>query len=338
MDWTGKHNGPNDTTNDGTVVRLRGLPFGCSKEEIVQFFQGLEIVPNGITLTLDYQGRSTGEAFVQFASKEIAENALGKHKERIGHRYIEIFKSSKSEIRGFSDMPRRMMGQQRPGPYDRPLGGRGGYYGAGRGSMYDRMRRGGGGYDGGYSGFDDYGGYNNYGYGNDGYDDRMRDGRGMGGHGYGAADAGSGFHGGGHFVHMRGLPFRATENDIANFFSPLNPIRVHIDIGADGRATGEADVEFVTHEDAVAAMSKDKNHMQHRYIELFLNSTAGGGSGMGGYGRDGMDQGYGSVGRMGMGTNYSGGYGTPDGLGGYSRGSGYYGQGTMGGGGWRGMY
>lgn len=63
-------------------------------------------------------------------------------------RYIEIFKSSKSEIRGFYDPPRRMMGQ-RPGPYDRPMGGRGGYYGAGRGSMYDRMRRGGGGYDGG---------------------------------------------------------------------------------------------------------------------------------------------------------------------------------------------
>ncbi|CAD7675767.1 unnamed protein product [Nyctereutes procyonoides] len=322
MDWVMKHNGPNDAS-DGTV-RLRGLPFGCSKEEIVQFFQGLEIVPNGITLTMDYQGRSTGEAFVQFASKEIAENALGKHKERIGHRYIEIFRSSRSEIKGFYDPPRRLLGQ-RPGPYDRPIGGRGGYYGAGRGSMYDRMRRGGDGYDGGYGGFDDYGGYNNYGYGNDGFDDRMRDGRGMGGHGYGGAgDASSGFHGG-HFVHMRGLPFRATENDIANFFSPLNPIRVHIDIGADGRATGEADVEFVTHEDAVAAMSKDKNNMQHRYIELFLNSTPGGGSGMGGsgmggYGRDGMDNqgGYGSVGRMGMGNNYSGGYGTPDGLGGYA--------------------
>ncbi|EFB22553.1 hypothetical protein PANDA_001623, partial [Ailuropoda melanoleuca] len=346
MDWVMKHNGPNDAS-DGTV-RLRGLPFGCSKEEIVQFFQGLEIVPNGITLTMDYQGRSTGEAFVQFASKEIAENALGKHKERIGHRYIEIFRSSRSEIKGFYDPPRRLLGQ-RPGPYDRPIGGRGGYYGAGRGSMYDRMRRGGDGYDGGYGGFDDYGGYNNYGYRNDGFDDRMRDGRGMGGHGYGGAgDASSGFHGG-HFVHMRGLPFRATENDIANFFSPLNPIRVHIDIGADGRATGEADVEFVTHEDAVAAMSKDKNNMQHRYIELFLNSTPGGssgmgGSGMGGYGRDGMDNqgGYGSVGRMGMGNNYSGGYGTPDGLGGYGRGGGgsggYYGQGGMSGGGWRGMY
>ena len=88
MDWVLKHTGPNspDTANDG-FVRLRGLPFGCSKEEIVQFFSGLEIVPNGITLPVDFQGRSTGEAFVQFASQEIAEKALKKHKERIGHRW-----------------------------------------------------------------------------------------------------------------------------------------------------------------------------------------------------------------------------------------------------------
>lgn len=38
---------------------------------------------------------------------------------------------------------------------------------------------------------------------------------GMGGHGYSSqSDGGPGFHSG-HFVHMRGLPFRATENDIA---------------------------------------------------------------------------------------------------------------------------
>ncbi|XP_078499332.1 heterogeneous nuclear ribonucleoprotein H3 isoform X1 [Lissotriton helveticus] len=346
MDWLLKqHQGSNemDTSSDGTV-RLRGLPFGCSKEEIVQFFAGLRIVPNGITLTMDYQGRSTGEAFVQFASKEIAEKALGKHKERIGHRYIEIFKSSRSEIRGANDPPRRMMGQ-RPGPYDRPIGGRGGFYGAGRGNVYDRMR-GGGGYGGGYGGFEEYGGFNNFGYGNDGFDDRMRDGRGMAGPGFGGAgDASSGFHSG-HFVHMRGLPFRATENDIASFFSPLNPIRIHIDIGADGRASGEADVEFATHEDAVAAMSKDKSNMQHRYIELFLNSTAGGGAGMGagmgaiGYGRDGMDNQAG-YGRMGMTGNF-GMYGNPDALGGYGRGGGsggYYGQqGGMAGSGWRGIY
>ncbi|XP_043912903.1 heterogeneous nuclear ribonucleoprotein H3 isoform X2 [Protopterus annectens] len=333
-DWVVNHSGPNETGNssDGTV-RLRGLPFGCSKEEIVQFFTGLEILPNGITLPMDYQGRSTGEAFVQFASKEIAEKALGKHKERIGHRYIEIFKSSRSEIRGYYEPPRRLLGGggggggvQRPGPYDRPVGARGGYFGAvsgpGRGSMYDRMRRGGGGpggYGGGYSNFDDFNGYNDYGYGNSGFDDRMRGGRGMGGFGEG----GSGFQGGGHFVHMRGLPFRATEHDIAHFFSPLNPIRIHIETGPDGRATGEADVEFATHEDAVAAMSKDKNNMNHRYIELFLNSTAGS-SGMG-YGRDGMgNQGAFGPSRMGMSGNYSGsGFGGGSGYGGGGYGGGY---------------
>ena len=41
--------------DDEGVVRLRGLPFGCSKEEISQFFNGFEIVPNGITLSFDHQ-------------------------------------------------------------------------------------------------------------------------------------------------------------------------------------------------------------------------------------------------------------------------------------------
>lgn len=54
---------------------------------ICPWVEGLEIVPNGITLPLDFQGRSTGEAFVQFASQDIAEKALKKHKERIGHRW-----------------------------------------------------------------------------------------------------------------------------------------------------------------------------------------------------------------------------------------------------------
>lgn len=42
MDWVMKHTGPNcpETEGDG-LVRLRGLPFGCSKEEIVQFFLGV---------------------------------------------------------------------------------------------------------------------------------------------------------------------------------------------------------------------------------------------------------------------------------------------------------
>ncbi|KAM9603906.1 heterogeneous nuclear ribonucleoprotein H isoform 21-T31 [Morphnus guianensis] len=320
MDWVLKHTGPNspDTANDG-FVRLRGLPFGCSKEEIVQFFSGLEIVPNGITLPVDFQGRSTGEAFVQFASQEIAEKALKKHKERIGHRYIEIFKSSRAEVRTHYDPPRKLLAMQRPGPYDRP-GLTRGYNSLGRGSSLERMRR--GAYGGGYGGYDDYNGYNDgYGFGSD------RFGRGMSDHRYG--DGGSTFQSTtGHCVHMRGLPYRATENDIYNFFSPLNPVRVHIEIGPDGRVTGEADVEFATHEDAVAAMSKDKANMQHRYVELFLNSTAGGSGGAYGsqmMGAMGSQSSYGGPANQQLSGGYGGGYGGQSSMSGYDPGS----QGAM---------
>lgn len=39
-DWVMKHSGPNGTSSDETV-QLCGLPLGCSKEEIVKFFQGI---------------------------------------------------------------------------------------------------------------------------------------------------------------------------------------------------------------------------------------------------------------------------------------------------------
>lgn len=57
----------------------------------------------------------------------------------------------------------------------------------------------------------------------------------------------------------------------SQFFSPLNPLRIHIDMAPNGKSTGEADVEFRSHEDAVAAMSKDKNHMRMIWLFFFLS-------------------------------------------------------------------
>ncbi|CDR00660.1 unnamed protein product, partial [Oncorhynchus mykiss] len=65
-----------------------------------------------------------------------------------------------------------------------------------------------------------------------------------------------------HFVHMRGLPFQATGNDIVQFFSPLALSRILVEFGPDGRASGEADVYFTSHQDAVSAMTRDKAHMR----------------------------------------------------------------------------
>ncbi|XP_072466328.1 heterogeneous nuclear ribonucleoprotein H2-like [Notamacropus eugenii] len=267
MDWALKHTAPNSLdTASNCYVRLRGLPFGCNKEDIIQFFSGLEIMPNGITLLVDFRGRNSGEAFVQFASQEIAEKALKKHKERMGHRYIEIFKSSQAEVHTYYDTPQKLMTRHRPGPYDRPQAGR--YHDSlGRGAGIEGMRC--GAYKIGYTDYYDYNGYSNeYYFGRD-----LSYYLGMAGHSYG--DSWSTFQNpAGHFVHMRGLPYKATENDIYDFFSPLKPVGAYIEIGPDGRVTGEADVEFATHKDAVAAMSKDKTNMQHRYIELFLYSIA----------------------------------------------------------------
>lgn len=60
---------------------------------------------------------------------------------------------------------------------------------------------------------------------------------------------------------------------LLQFFAPLIPVRVHIDVGPNGKSTGEADVEFRSHEDAVSAMSKDKNHMRKLSPNLCLIQT-----------------------------------------------------------------
>lgn len=42
MEWVVKRSGFNlENAMDDACVRLRGLPFGCSKEEIAQFFSGI---------------------------------------------------------------------------------------------------------------------------------------------------------------------------------------------------------------------------------------------------------------------------------------------------------
>ena len=70
---------------------------------------------------------------------------------------------------------------------------------------------------------------------------------------------------------MRGLPFSATKSDIAEFFGEFKLIedRIHIACRPDGKATGEAYVEFASAEEAKRAMCKDKMTIGSRYVELF---------------------------------------------------------------------
>ena len=58
---------------------------------------------------------------------------------------------------------------------------------------------------------------------------------------------------------MRGLPFRASEEEIRFFFAPISVSAVQFEFGFDSRPTGRASVAFPTHKDAEKAMEKDKN-------------------------------------------------------------------------------
>lgn len=309
MEWVVKRSGQNmEHIMDDGCVRLRGLPFGCSKEEIANFFAGLEIVPNGIILPTDYTGRSTGEAYVQFINKDVAEKALQKHKEKIGHRYIEIFRSSLAEVRSAGPKMRPLMAggfNQRPAPYDRSdrFGGMNRYGGGGSMGPMSRGSR-------NFKGFGDFddGPWDSNVWSNGGGPRGLssRGGPGMKSGMFSSMSNSGGWNSGGtHSIHMRGLPFRATQSDIADFFRPVNPLNIHIIYDNNGRPSGEADVEFATHDDALRAMSKDKSHMQHRYIELFLNSSPGS---SGSYGGSGGGFNNGSSFGSGLGSKFRGGY------------------------------
>uniref|UniRef100_A0A5S6QN67 RRM domain-containing protein n=1 Tax=Trichuris muris TaxID=70415 RepID=A0A5S6QN67_TRIMR len=248
------------------VVRLRGLPYNCTKEDVMDFFKGLELTTDGIVFGTDKSGRASGEGFVRFKNKESTEKALDLHMEKIGHRYIEVFRSSLEEMDRVTKRSMVMLGtfgrsgSGRPGPYsllDSPIGEPGfgrepsrGFYDSGHyrgGPIYHNDL-----YCGG-PGIESSRGY---------YDHQGADifGR-MPGWGVGQT------------IHMRGLPYKATANDIMEFFYPIKILNVRILFDERGRATGEADVEFSSMDDAREAMRKDRQHMGDRYIELFIKNS-----------------------------------------------------------------
>lgn len=114
------------------IVRMRGLPYDCTAKQVLEFFNsndsggggnsreggisedeivgdvltaddvesrgGVVCHERGVLFVKKPDGRSTGDAFVQFASEEDASRALAKHRHVIGARYIELFRSTVAEV------------------------------------------------------------------------------------------------------------------------------------------------------------------------------------------------------------------------------------------------
>ncbi|XP_076343782.1 RNA-binding protein fusilli-like isoform X2 [Tachypleus tridentatus] len=104
------------------IVRMRGLPYDCTAKQVLEFFGSgdnpCQILDGeeGVLFVRKADGRATGDAFVLFESEDMAARALQKHRELIGSRYIELFRSTTAEVQQVLNrsMDPRTYEQQQP--------------------------------------------------------------------------------------------------------------------------------------------------------------------------------------------------------------------------------
>ncbi|XP_064792605.1 G-rich sequence factor 1 [Oncorhynchus masou masou] len=294
------------------IIRAKGLPWSCTTDDLIQFFSECRVRDGvkGIHLTVNRDGKPNGQAFIELEHEEDVSKALEKHRQYLGPRYVEVFEVTNSDAEAILKKSVQLPARDgvvriRGLPYsctetDVLLFFSGldvtedgvtlvtDHRGRNSGEAYvqflsqehadealtrDREVIGNRYIEVFPSRRSEVGGRKKTESLEEGRNSRQTQPQRPaaqpprhGSHPVSSLPQ--------HFVHMRGLPFHATGEDIVQFFSPLALSRILVEFGPDGRASGEADVYFTSHQDAVSAMTRDKAHMQERYIELFLNSTA----------------------------------------------------------------
>lgn len=79
-------------------IRMRGLPYGSREPEIIEFLRGIRVSKEDITFQYDYEGKFTGEAYVQLYNEAEAKEATSYNLSDLGNRYIEIFETNENEF------------------------------------------------------------------------------------------------------------------------------------------------------------------------------------------------------------------------------------------------
>lgn len=78
-----------------------------------------------------------------------------------------------------------------------------------------------------------------------------------------------------HCVKMSGLPFRATEQEMKDFFLPdADCLAVRVILNRNGRPSGDAIAEFADDEAVEQAMKKDREHLGSRFIVLARETSS----------------------------------------------------------------
>ncbi len=200
-------------TLETAVLRLRGLPWDASEEQLREFFSGLRV--ESVVWTFTHRNRPSGEAFVTFGSVEEAAKGLGKHKEHLNKRYIEVFASSEAQAEAAQSQKRSD---------------------ANGGNNTNNSNHG-----NNSNGNNNNNNNNNSNSGNGGGAAASAPSSSGGGGGRGEKSDGGDTH-----VMMYGLPYTVTVVDIEEFFEGFNfvPGSVEIDTDSSGRALGTGSINF----------------------------------------------------------------------------------------------
>uniref|UniRef100_A0A0R3RU19 RRM domain-containing protein n=1 Tax=Elaeophora elaphi TaxID=1147741 RepID=A0A0R3RU19_9BILA len=218
--WMTRHNvirkGEQDTPYN-FVVRLRGIPFSATNDDVKEFFSGIYVEvfrSSGDELEKSRAGHIAPPTSLR--SLAVERSFPAPRSEPIPLRFATaklgaVRPYRREEYGG----PLRNVGMSRPraGPYDVP---------------YSR-----------YSRFPDYGYEDDF-----DCDDPTK-------------------------IYMRGLPYSANALDIEDFFKPLSCVEIQLGFNEDRRPSGDACVIFGTLAEARDAMSRNKQCIGNRYIELF---------------------------------------------------------------------
>lgn len=99
------------------VIRLRGLPYRANIDSIKEFFAGYQMMEETIYICTNENGECSGDAYVQMLNYTSADGCKERNKQEMGGRYIEIFNSSNSEMRGaMIKAAAAAVGQNQPEP------------------------------------------------------------------------------------------------------------------------------------------------------------------------------------------------------------------------------
>ncbi|XP_068613330.1 G-rich sequence factor 1-like [Brachionichthys hirsutus] len=282
------------------MVQAKGLPWSCSEEDLLQFFSDCRIRggAKGIHLTVNHQGKPSGVAFIEMEHGEDVDKALEMHRRYLGPRYVEVFEMTDSDAENV------LRSDARTARNDGVVRFRGFTYDNTKEDIAQFLT----GLDiveNGITIIEDFAGRNSgvafvqFSSQEQANEALKRDREVIGNryieafpstleeisfwfrqkhparHPTSVPSANRSSRNSPlspHCIRMSGLPFCVSGEDIVKFFSPLLLSSILIECRPNGRVSGQANVYFNCHEDAAAAMSRDKEYMGERYINLFLNS------------------------------------------------------------------